>query len=136
MKWYDIISLVKWYHIPSRVSFLFTALSHWYPHIICNRRGYKNFVSVALSNPTSPSRMIVLLKSLWHIIENLKTKNERKERSFRQNRKKGIIFRANAINKKGAKTFRCVATFPVKVTWIYLTSLLKKSAEFIGSEQL
>ena len=27
---------------------------------------------------------------------------------------KGNILRANAINKKGAKTFRCVATFPVK----------------------
>ena len=26
---------VKWYDITSRVSFLFTALSHWYPHIIC-----------------------------------------------------------------------------------------------------
>ena len=35
--WYDIISLVKWYHITSRVSFLFTALSHWYPPIICNK---------------------------------------------------------------------------------------------------
>ena len=28
---------VKWYHITSRVPFLFTALSHWYPHIICNK---------------------------------------------------------------------------------------------------
>ena len=37
VKWYDIISLVKRYHITSRVSFLFTALSHWYPHIICNK---------------------------------------------------------------------------------------------------
>ena len=35
-----IISLVKWYHITSRVSFLFTALSHWYPHIICNKLKY------------------------------------------------------------------------------------------------
>ena len=31
---------VKWYHITSRVSFLFTALSHWYPHIICNKLIY------------------------------------------------------------------------------------------------
>ena len=31
---------VKWYHITSRVSFLFTALSHWYPHIIFNTNNY------------------------------------------------------------------------------------------------
>ena len=55
------------------------------------------------------------LKTLRHIIENLKTNDERKERSFRQNRKKGNIFRTNAINKKGEKTFKRVATFPVKV---------------------
>ena len=40
-KWYDIISLVKWYHITSWVSFLFTALSHWYPHIICNKMEFR-----------------------------------------------------------------------------------------------
>ena len=68
-----------------------------------------------ISYPASPSRIIVLLKTLRHIIENLKKKSERKERSFRENRKKGIIFRSNAIHKKGAKTFGCVATFPVKV---------------------
>ena len=35
--WSDMISFhsVKWYHITSRVSFLLTALSHWYPHTIC-----------------------------------------------------------------------------------------------------
>ena len=41
--WSDMISFhsVKWYHITSRVSFfLFTALSHWYPHIICNNHSY------------------------------------------------------------------------------------------------
>ena len=31
---------VKWYHITSRVSFLVMALSHWYPHIICNKMIY------------------------------------------------------------------------------------------------
>ena len=67
------------------------------------------------SYPASPSRIIVLVKTLRHIMDNLKKKSERKKRNFRQNRKKGIIFRANARNKKGAKTFRCVATFPVKV---------------------
>ena len=69
-----------------------------------------------ISYPASPSRIIVLLKALGHIIENLKKKkNERKERSFRENRKKEIIFRSNVVNKKGPKTFRCVATFLVKV---------------------
>ena len=34
-----------------------------------------------------------------------------KERSFRENRRKGIIFLANAINEKGAKTFRCGVDF-------------------------
>ena len=51
-----------------------------------------------ISYPASPSRIIVLLKTLRHIIENLKKKSERKERSFRENRKKEIIFRSNAIN--------------------------------------
>ena len=68
-----------------------------------------------ISYPASPSRIIVLLKTLRHIIENLKKKGERKERSFRENRKKGIILRSNAINRRGAKTFPCVATFLVKV---------------------
>ena len=54
----------------------------------------------------SPSRIIILLKT--HIIDNLKIKSERKERSFRENRRKGTIF---AINKKGAKTFRCGVDF-------------------------
>ena len=68
-----------------------------------------------ISYPASPSRIIVLLKTLRYIIENLKKKNERKVRSFRENRKKRIIFRSNAINEKGLKTFRCVATFLLKV---------------------
>ena len=68
-----------------------------------------------ISYPASPSRIIVLLKTLRHIIENLKKKRVRKERSFRENRKKGIIFPSNAMDKKGAKTFRCVATFLLKV---------------------
>ena len=68
-----------------------------------------------ISYPASPRRIIVLLKTLRHIIENLKEKNERKKRSFRENGKKEIIFPSNAMNKKGAKTFRCVATFLVKV---------------------
>ena len=68
-----------------------------------------------ISYAASPSRIIASLKTLGHIIENLKKKSERKERSFWENRKKGIIFRSKAIHKKGAKTFGCVATFLVKV---------------------
>ena len=68
-----------------------------------------------ISYPASSSRIIVLLKTLRHIIDILKKKSERKERSYRGNRKKGIIFLANAKNEKGAKTFLFGATFPVKV---------------------
>ena len=57
-----------------------------------------------ISYPASPSRINVLLKTLRRIIDNLKKKSERTESSFREHRKKGIIFRANARNKKGAKT--------------------------------
>ena len=73
-----------------------------------------------ISYPASPSRIILSLKTLRHIIENLTKKTERTERSLRENRKKGINFQSNAINTKGAKTFRCVATFLVKVERIQL----------------
>ena len=43
-----------------------------------------------ISYPASPSRILVLLKTLRHIIENMKKKSERKERSLRENRKKGF----------------------------------------------
>ena len=39
-----------------------------------------------------------------------------------EKRKKGIIFRTNAINKKGAKTFRCVARFWSKLNEFNETS--------------
>ena len=56
-----------------------------------------------ISYPESPSRIIVLLKTLRHIIQNLKEKSERKERTFTENRKRGIIFPSNAINKRARK---------------------------------
>ena len=80
-----------------------------------------------ISYPASPSRIIVLLKTLRHIIENLKKKSERKEHSFRENRKKEIIFRSNAINivfknftwmykpKKVCFKHRCQDTFSVYI---------------------
>ena len=84
----------------------------WY---ITNEARSSKLVMI-ISYPASPSRiMMVLLKTQGHIIDNLKKKSERKEHSFRENRKKGIIFQANARNKKGMKTFRCVAMFPFKV---------------------
>ena len=42
--------------------------------------------------PASPSRIIVLFKPMRHIIENLMKIKETKERSFRENQKKGIFF--------------------------------------------
>ena len=56
----------------------------WY---ITNEARSAELVMIILY-PASPSRIIVLLKTLRHIIENLKKKSERKERSYRENRKK------------------------------------------------
>jgi len=54
---------------------------------------------VIISYPASPSRIIVLLKTLRHIIDNLKKKSERKERSFRENRRKENHF-SSECNKQ------------------------------------
>ena len=70
--------------------------------------------------PASPSRIMTLTLTLRHIIENLKKKSERKERSFRENRKKGIIFQSNAINKKDAAFDVLQLSFLVKVECIQL----------------
>ena len=61
---------------------------------------------------------MVLFKTLWHIIENLKKKSKRNERSFIENGKKEIYFDQMLETKRGMKTFRCVATFLVKVELI------------------
>ena len=38
VQWYDYIISLQWkWYITSRVSFLVTSSSHWYPHIICNK---------------------------------------------------------------------------------------------------
>ena len=96
-----------------------------------------------ISYPASPSRITVLLKTLPHIIDNLKKKSERKERSFRQNRKKGIIFRAHAINKNDAKTLNVLQRFQSNLNEFNLTSRgdrkgfgLEKKAKFMDSELL
>ena len=44
--WYHFT--VNCFHIASRVSFLFTALSHWFPHIICNKVIYCYFCFLGL----------------------------------------------------------------------------------------
>ena len=68
----------------------------------------------------------------YDTIENLKKKSERKERSFRENRKKGIIFRSNAINKEGAKTFRCLATFLCEDhVFFFFSALMPYNKSFI-----
>ena len=70
-----------------------------------------------ISYPASPSRIIVLLKTLRHIIDNLKKKVKEMNAALEKPKERNH-FRSNAINKKGARTFRCVATFLVKVELI------------------
>ena len=55
--WYHFTAMK--YYITSRVSFLVTALSHWYPHIICNKAnflfhspGRSTTVSLETRNPS------------------------------------------------------------------------------------
>ena len=45
VKWYDISSLSEMISYHFTVSFLFTALWHWYPGIICNKYTYYNLPS-------------------------------------------------------------------------------------------
>ena len=80
MIWYHFTA-AKQYHITSRVSFLATALSHWFPHIIWNKspstgkRNYKHtsfFVggggSIKVSTSlTSYDVKLWLLVSLFHL---------------------------------------------------------------------
>ena len=96
-----------------------------------------------ISYPASPSRIIVLLKTLRHIIENLKKESERKERSFRENGKKEIIFRSNVMTKRARKPFDVLQRFWSKLNEFNETSrgerkgfAFEKAALFIGSELL
>ena len=95
------------------------------------------------SYPASPSRIIVLLKTLRHIIENLKKKSERKERSFRENQKKEIIFDQMLETKRGRKPFDVLQRFWSKLNEFNETRrrerkgfAFEKSAEFVCSELL
>ena len=58
-----------------------------------------------ISYPASPSRIIVLLKTLRHIIDNLKKISERKERSFREDERKGSFFEQLQQTKRARKPF-------------------------------
>ena len=108
--------------------------------MIYNQRGARSaeFVMI-ISYPASPSRIIVLLKTLRHKVDKLKKKVK-----VRENRKKGIIFRANARKPKGArKPFDVLQRFQSKLNESNLASrgerkgfALEKSAEFIGSKLL
>ena len=62
-----------------------------------------------ISYPANPSRIIVLLKNLRHTIDKLKKKVKERNAALEKTVKKGVN------NKKGAKTLRRAATFPVKV---------------------
>ena len=57
-------------------------------------------------------------KTLRHIIENLKKKKKERNAALEKTQRKES--RSNAISKKHPKTFRCVATFLVKVESIQL----------------
>ena len=83
----------------------------WY---ITNEAHSADLVMI-ISYPASPSRIIVLLKTLRHIIDNLKKKSERKERSFREKRRKGIIFLANAINNQ--RLLRATSWYEFEPIW-------------------
>ena len=71
------------------------------------------------SYPASPRRIIVLLKTLQHIIENL---NKKKWKIWKTD-KKEVICQSHAINKKYANTFRYVITFLVKVGQSWINSM-------------
>ena len=53
-----------------------------------------------ISYPANPSRIIVLLKILRHIIENLKKKMKERKVASEKTERKESSFRSNAINKK------------------------------------
>ena len=76
--------------------------------------------------PASPSRIIVLFKTMRYIIENLMRIKEKKERSFRENQKKGIIFRSNAIKKRAQKAFHVLQRLWSKLNEINYTKQGKK----------
>ena len=83
----------------------------WKPFYAMLRRvGYDHF----LSSTTEYNNCLIKYPTTQLIIWRKKVK-ERNAALEKIERKE---FRPNVINKKGAKTFRCVATFLVKVEWI------------------
>ena len=64
-----------------------------------------------VSYPASPSRIILLLKTLRHIIVNLEKKSERKERGFRENRKKESFSYQMQQTKRARKPFDVLERF-------------------------
>ena len=64
-----------------------------------------------ISYPASPSRIIVLLKTLRHIIENLKKKSERYQRTYRESRKKESFVDQMQQTKRARKPFDVLQRF-------------------------
>ena len=93
-----------------------------------------------ISYPASPRRIIVLLKTLRRMIENLKKKGERKDCCFRENRKKGI----KCNKQKGRENLNVLQRFRSKLNeFLNLASrgerkgfALEKITEIICSELL
>ena len=78
--WYHFTA-EKWYHITSRVSLLVTALSHWYPHIICNKRRLPKHVTTATYHASHGSftfrtnyRLNSHVKRLWKVLSSKEAK--------------------------------------------------------------
>ena len=62
--WYHFTA-VKLYHITSRVSFLVMALSHWYPHIICNKWSYAMVFLWHITNKMNGKNLCITCQGKW-----------------------------------------------------------------------
>ena len=67
-------------------------------------------IYMIISHPASPSRIIVLFKTLQHIIENLKKKVKERNAALEKTERKEPFF-----DQIMQKTFQCVATLRSKL---------------------
>ena len=98
-----------------------------------------------ISYPASSTRITVtaLLKMQGHIIENLNKKSQRKECSYRENRKKEPSVHHMPYTKRARKPFDVLQHFWAKLNEFNEPSqgacrdfTIEKSAQFIGSALL
>jgi len=97
-----------------------------------------------ISYPASPSRVIVLLKTLRRIIGNLKKKKvKERNAALEKTVRRESFFEQMQETKRARKPFDVLQRFQSKLNEFNLTSrgerkgfALEKSAEFIGSELL